>query len=458
MAAERAQPTSTPSSYASGRRGARMGTQRSRNSSFAAQSHGVAAQRHLSMLFTVVLAAALSLGVMVLGSPAFANEKYASIVIDAGTGEILHQEDAAEKRFPASLTKMMTLYMLFEALDRRRFGIESALQVSSKAAQQPPSKLGLVTGSSITVEQAILALVTKSANDVAVVVAEAIGRSERGFARLMTRKARALGMTDTVFQNASGLPNAKQVTTARDMAQLSRALLYHFPHYYHYFSTESFTFKGKTYRSHNRLLDSYEGLDGLKTGYIDASGFNLAASAVRGGRRLIAVVFGGRKARTRDERVVELLDLGFQEIKQSPPLAVANASSPPPAPVPANRPVLAQSTVETDVGSRGSEVPVAASPRADDRTAWGIQVGAYSRFGTAHLAVSQAARHVPQILNNTKVAIVPLDRGKATLYRARMVGLTHEDASQACEVLLRKKLQCLTVPPNDETRAILRSE
>ncbi|MEM7652062.1 MAG: D-alanyl-D-alanine carboxypeptidase family protein [Pseudomonadota bacterium] len=383
---------------------------------------------------------------------AAAKRKYASIVIDAGTGEILHQEYAAEKRYPASLTKMMTLYMLFEALDRKRFRMDSRLKVSSKAAQQPASHLKLKAGRSITVENAIYALITKSANDVAVVVAEAIGRSEQGFARLMTRKARALGMTETVFRNASGLPDSKQVTTARDMAQLSRAMLYHFPHYYHYFSTERFTYKGKTYRNHNRLLETYEGADGLKTGYIKASGFNLATSAVRHGRRLITVVFGGKTSASRNRRVAELLDLGFKEIKQAPPMAIAEATSPPP--VPNSKPVIARRVEEVGVGSRGDALTRGSGAKVAN-VGWGVQVGAYSRFGTAHLAVSQAARHAPHLLNQTSVAIVPLERGQATLYRARMVGLTQQAATQACEILRKKKLQCLTVPPGENARTAL---
>ncbi|MDP9196903.1 MAG: D-alanyl-D-alanine carboxypeptidase, partial [Pseudomonadota bacterium] len=228
--------------------------------------------------------------------------KYSAILMDAATGRILHSEAADQKRYPASLTKMMTLYLAFDALKAGKLKPGQKLKISSRAASQAPSKLGLVPGKTISVENAILALTTKSANDAAVVLAEAIAGSEKAFAERMTRKARQLGMTATVFQNASGLPNFRQVTTARDIATLSRALIRSHSRYYHYFSRTSFSWNGRTHTNHNRLLGHYPGADGLKTGYIDASGFNLAASAIRGKKRLICVVFGGPSGSWRDEK------------------------------------------------------------------------------------------------------------------------------------------------------------
>ena len=235
------------------------------------------------------------------------NPPYASIVVDANTGAVLQATNADSTRYPASLTKIMTLYLLFERLESGQIKLSSRLPVSAHAAAQAPTKLGLRPGQSITVEDAILALVTKSANDVAAVVAEAIGGTESEFARMMTRKARALGMRRTTYTNASGLPDSDQVTTARDQALLGRAIQEHFPRHYHYFATEAFEFRGRSIRNHNRLLGRVDGVDGIKTGYTRASGFNLVTSMHRGPRHVVAVVLGGRSAGQRDAQMRELL-------------------------------------------------------------------------------------------------------------------------------------------------------
>ncbi len=248
---------------------------------------------------------------VVAGAAQAGNPRYAGIVIDADTHEILYAENADAPRYPASLTKMMTLYLLFEALEGRSMSLDDRLPVSAAAAAMPATKLYLKPGERIPVETAIESLVVKSANDVAVVVAEALGGSEAHFARMMTDRARELGMHDTTFRNASGLPDDRQITTARDMAVLSRRLMLDFPQYYPYFSLQRFTWRGKTYRGHNRLLANYPGTDGLKTGFIRASGFNVATSAVRDGRRMLSVVMGGFTAASRDEHMAELLDRGF---------------------------------------------------------------------------------------------------------------------------------------------------
>lgn len=241
-------------------------------------------------------------------------EKYAAIVVDFTTGNILYSRNPDAVRHPASLTKMMTLYLVFEALDNGRLSLIQQIPVSAHAANQQPSRLGLRPGQTITVQQAILAVVTKSANDAATVLAEAIGGSEGEFAEMMTRRAKSLGMQRTVYINASGLPNPNQVTTAGDLAKLSLAILHHFPSYYHYFSTKQFIYQGHSFANHNHLLNFYQGLDGIKTGYINASGFNLSASAERNGKRIVAVVMGGRTASTRDKHMAELLDQGFEKI------------------------------------------------------------------------------------------------------------------------------------------------
>ena len=232
---------------------------------------------------------------------------YAAIVVDANTGSVLHSANADAIRHPASLTKIMTLYMLFERLESGKLSLDSQLRVSEHAADQSPTKLGLREGSTISVEDAIKGMVTRSANDAAVVVAENLAGSEEEFARQMTRKARALGMSNTTYRNASGLPDSAQVTTARDQATLGRAIQERFPRYYRYFSTRTFTFRGQRIGNHNRLLGKVEGVDGIKTGYIRASGFNLVTSVKRDGRHVVAVVLGGTSAGARDARMRQLL-------------------------------------------------------------------------------------------------------------------------------------------------------
>ena len=233
--------------------------------------------------------------------------RYADIVVDGNSGAILHASNPDALRHPASLTKVMTLYLLFEQLEAGRFKLDSPLEVSEHAAIQSPTKLGLKDGQTIKVEDAIKGIVTRSANDAAVVVAENIAGDEESFAKLMTRKAQALGMAHTVYRNASGLPNDEQVTTARDQALLGRAIQERFPRHYKYFSIRSFEFRGEEIGNHNRLLGSVEGVDGIKTGYIGASGFNIITSVHRDNRYLVAVVFGGSSASSRDERMRELI-------------------------------------------------------------------------------------------------------------------------------------------------------
>jgi len=243
-------------------------------------------------------------------------DKRAELVIDVQSGRVLYSYKSDHMRHPASLTKLMTLYMLFEQIDNNRLSPYSKIKISRNAARKPPSKLGLKAGSTITVRDAAYTLIIKSANDIATAVAEKIGGSEKKFARMMTQKARKLGMTRTVFRNASGLPDRKQVTTARDMAVLGMRIMKNFPHYYKYFATKSKRVAGRNLRTHNHLLKSYPGMDGMKTGFINMSGFNLVSSAQRNNKRLLTVVFGGRTYRVRDKRVAKLTDLGWQRLKK----------------------------------------------------------------------------------------------------------------------------------------------
>ncbi len=256
----------------------------------------------------------LALSAPLYSGPAAAqigSERYSSIVIDAGTGRVLEAVNPDELRYPASLTKMMTAYMLFEALRDRRVSLDQLVPVSAHAASMSPSKLGLVPGMRLTVRQALLALVTKSANDAASALGELLGGSEERFAAMMTLRARALGMTATIFRNASGLPDPDQVTTAHDMAVLARRLVQDFPAEYRYFSTPEFVFHGRVIPNHDHLLTTYPGADGIKTGYTRAAGHNLVTSALRGGVRLIGVVLGAGSNARRDIHMAALLDQGF---------------------------------------------------------------------------------------------------------------------------------------------------
>ncbi|KQT49022.1 D-alanyl-D-alanine carboxypeptidase [Aureimonas sp. Leaf454] len=239
---------------------------------------------------------------------ASAAERAAAFVIDANNGKVLYSKYADDLRYPASLTKMMTLYMLFDAIEAGRTTLKTKMKVSSYAAARPPTKLRLKVGSTLLVEEAILSLVTLSANDASVVIAEHLAGSEERFAQQMTTKARKLGMSRTTFRNANGLPNEGQVTTARDMATLGMALREHFPKEFAYFKTKAFNFRGRTIGSHNRLVGRVKGVDGIKTGYINASGFNLVSSLALDGKKMVGVVFGGRTGASRDNEMAKMLN------------------------------------------------------------------------------------------------------------------------------------------------------
>ncbi|MBW8725727.1 MAG: D-alanyl-D-alanine carboxypeptidase [Inquilinus limosus] len=288
------------------------------------------------------------LALVLLAAPAEAASRFAAYVIDARTGEVLHEENANQQLYPASLTKLMTLYLTFRALDRGDLTLDTRLAVSSYAASQSPTKLGLPTGSRIRVEDAVLGLVTQSANDASVVLAEAIGGSESRFTRLMTQQARALGMSRTNFSSTNGLPDPDNVSTAHDMAVLARALISDYPQYYPYFATKNFRYRGRNFPNHNRLMQSYAGMDGMKTGYIRAAGYNLVASAVRGRTRLIGVIFGGTSPIMRNAKMAELLDEAFEShegtgayVAEAPAAATPRvAATPFQPPLPDRRPEL----------------------------------------------------------------------------------------------------------------------
>jgi D-alanyl-D-alanine carboxypeptidase len=288
--------------------------------------------------------------------------RYAAIVVDANSGAVLHAAQPDAERHPASLTKIMTLYLLFERLESGKLTLDSPLEVSEDAASQPPTKLGVRPGQTIRVEDAIKALITRSANDVAVVIAENIAGDEDDFADLMTRKAQALGMSRTVYKNASGLPDDEQVTTARDQATLGRAIQERFPRHYRYFAISSFSYRGASIRNHNRLLGRVEGVDGIKTGYTRASGFNLVSSVKRGGRHIVAVVLGGGSGGSRDARMRALIEGHIEEAavkRTAPMIAEAPDRS---APKTAAAPAAAAPAAPRYAVASATSTPVRAEP------------------------------------------------------------------------------------------------
>lgn len=287
--------------------------------------------------------------------------RYADIVVDANTGDVLHSTNPDAQRHPASLTKIMTLYLLFEQLEAGKIRLDSKMEVSAHASVQAPTKLGLRPGQTLMVEDAIKALVTKSANDAAVVIAEALAGSEDQFAILMTRKARALRMTRTVYKNASGLPNSDQVTTARDQALLGLAIQDRFPRYYRYFATESFAYRGVRMANHNRLLGRVEGVTGIKTGYTNASGFNLVSAVQRGDRRLVAVVLGGASGHARDAKMRGLIEqkIALASVKRTAPKIVEVADTGAAFPTPIGSPAPAAQPIPVPQAAPVAQAPVA---------------------------------------------------------------------------------------------------
>ncbi|MBP9870093.1 MAG: D-alanyl-D-alanine carboxypeptidase [Nitrosomonas sp.] len=383
-----------------------------------------------------------------LGNPAQANNRHASIVVDADTGAVLHESHADASRYPASLTKMMTLYMLFEALGQRKITLDTQMHVSSHAASMPATNINLQAGDMLSVRDAIPALIVRSANDVAAVVAEALGNTEANFGRMMTDKARKLGMHSTIFRNASGLPNNEQKTTARDLVTLSTRLMKDFPQHYHYFSTQSFSYKGTTYNSHNRMVRNTDGVDGLKTGFIRASGFNVATSAKRGNRRVIAVVMGGSTAAARDQQMAQLLDRSFngsvasaqltsntdnvRNTRVSPVVQKASA----PASLPKKIVEPAATTKMAQAESR-AETKKMVLPKNKN---WEIQIGSYHAHDRAQAQAQAATRWIPG-----SVVITEVEVSKRKLYRARLVGLQENQARNACQNLSRQKMECLVI-------------
>jgi D-alanyl-D-alanine carboxypeptidase len=410
---------------------------------------------------------------------------YEAIVLDAETGQVLRELNPDSVTYPASLTKMMTLYLTFEALNMGRLRLDQYLQVSYAAAIHKPSKLGLQPGESVTVRDLILGIVTKSANDAAAVLAEGLGGSEPGFAAIMTQKARQLGMTRTQYRNASGLPDPEQLTTARDIARLALALYHDFPREYRYFSVREFEFHGAVIPSHDHLLEWYEGSDGIKTGYTVASGFNLATSAVRYGHRVIGVIMGGQTARIRDQEMGRLLDMAFDDLARLPPIARREApatpavaaatptSTPAPPATPASAPSFPEIAATTLAPPQpATPAPLASEPEAPRSVAaiagaaiqhlspvsraeaasvapdaadnWGIQIGAYRGEGAAEQMERRVARLAVAKGREPEI-VAPASGERNPLYRLRMMHFSEPAARAACQDLHRQGIACAVV-------------
>jgi D-alanyl-D-alanine carboxypeptidase len=380
-----------------------------------------------------------------------------SIVIDADSGQVLSEHNADARAYPASLTKMMTLYLAFEALESGQLALDQNVHVSHHAQNQAPSKLGLVDGQMVPVRDLILGVITRSANDAAVVVAETLAGNERAFAERMTEKARELDMTNTTYRNASGLPNPGQLTTARDLAKLAQALYRDFPKEYAYFATEEFTYKGRAYVNHNRLMQAFEGMDGIKTGYIRASGFNLAASAVRNNRRLVGVVMGGQSAYARDSEMAQLLNEGFGG--DAPATAMAAATTPAEDEPDANTSITerARRTIASlsPVGRAEAALPGRTRTAHGRRGGWSIQVGAFSDEAPAERAAAKALARLPAPKGKATEVLAPGHIDKEPVFRARIVNFSEREATKACRTLHRKHLQCAVVAPGTVQQAAL---
>ncbi|HEX5379658.1 MAG TPA: D-alanyl-D-alanine carboxypeptidase [Phenylobacterium sp.] len=401
---------------------------------------------------------------------ATAQPKYAAIVVDATSGEVLYAKRADSPRYPASITKVMTLYLVFDALSTGRLKPDDLITVSPRAAAQAPTKLGLSAGETITVSDAMQAMAIKSANDMAVAMAEKLGGSESRFAAMMTLRAQELGMVNTHFVNASGLPDSRQLTTARDIAILSRAVMRDYPQYYRLFSQERFTYRGRTMNNHNGLLFRMPGVDGLKTGFTNASGYNLAVSAVRDNRRLIAVVMGGTSNAARDHNAQDLLLTGFDVMARRANgeriLVAQNMFEPEPSGY-SMQPSVEQGDGDQD-GSRvvmtSTRAPANTSrfeivdPRttalhtdkADKKTGskkaeagrWAVQVGAFKSKALARTQLGVVEKKFGRHFAKADGQV-----SKDGSWRAQFKGFSESDARDACSALKAKKMPCMVVRP-----------
>ena len=392
------------------------------------------------------VAVLLSLACLSWPWPGAAATDYAAIVVDADSGTVLESVAATARWYPASLTKVMTVYLAFEEIEAGRLTLDEELAVSAHAAAQPATELGLGAGQKITVEDTIFAIILQSANDAAVALAERIGGSEEAFAERMTGKARALGMSRTVFRNASGLPDPEQVTTARDMAVLAKALLENYPQYYHFFSTTSFTFGGQTFGTINGILSRYAGADGIKTGFTCGSGYNLVASAKRNGRRLIGVLLGSRTNFERHSEMGRLLDVGFatdpQTLDGKVKLAELETSDGEADPAPP----IQLSTAECAYGVSATSIEAGLTGTGLGG-GWALIFGASSSKAQAQHLLGQARQQLKPVLAGGRAVILPKQWEGVRRYSALLAGLSKEQAGKACKHLWSVGTYCLALSP-----------
>ena len=393
--------------------------------------------------FMRMLAIGGILSVAPLAEPASAASPPQSSILEvAATGRVLAAQDPDGLRHPASLTKLMTLYMTFQALRDRRVAMNELVPVSPHAAAQEPTKLGLVPGTRITVHQAILGLITRSANDAAVALGELLGGSEPRFAQMMTLEAHALGMRRTHFVNASGLPAAEQWTSARDMALLARRLMADFPQYYPLFSTPSFVFRGQTVVNLDRMLKLYPGVDGLKTGFVDASGRNLVTSAVRDGVRLVGVEFGARSWPHAYGRMADMLNTGYLALN----VPVGGARVMTASATPRLGSLIARAHAETVPRSRPTPIRRIAFRPPPPVASWGIQVGAFRSLPVARAAAFGARR----LTHGGGVRLQRIAIRGGAIWRAQLTGLSQQAAYGACGRIAQDRRPCFVfrVPPD----------
>jgi D-alanyl-D-alanine carboxypeptidase len=418
--------------------------------------------------------ALLTVAAVTLGSisPAFARQKFAAITIDARNGNILYSDDPDGRRYPASLTKVMTLYVLFQDLKAGRIRLNTPLRVSARAASMSPTKLGVRPGTTVTVEIAIKALIIQSANDVAVVVAENLGGTESNFAARMTRVARTIGMKNSTYMNASGLPNARQVTTARDQATLALRIMRDFPQYYPFFRSQSFTYRGRTIRTHNQLVKNYAGTDGIKTGFTNAAGYNLTTSTRRGEKRLVGVVLGARSSGRRSVFMRNMLEKAFPKASGGTTIAALAGSSRgvvDPIKLMKRKPRIMNAAASevtgsvdqtelADVAADVSQNPdanlvqseptvVQANLAGASNAAWKIQVGAFPTKENALAKIRDLQAANLDALADKQAFTVSFEKGENVIYRARFGGFDKASAKTACRELSRKGMTCLAIAP-----------
>ena len=387
-------------------------------------------------------------------APGSATASTSSIIIDAESGDILSSFNADERRYPASLTKVMTLYITFDALNKGIIKLNDDLKVSRHAANMAPSRLGLRPGQTIKVKTCIEALIVKSANDCATVLAENLGYSEKNFAQTMTQVAKELGMKNTTFRNANGLPNKAQKTTARDMALLGAAMYHHFPQYYKLFSLKKFTYEGKTIYTHNNILKTFEGADGMKTGFTNAAGFNIITSAQRDGHRVIAVTMGHNTAKERDRHVAKMMDKGLKRLALNDRIKDSNMY----ASLESQKVISENKETQTASVSQKAktdwEAPSTKAEGKDEKAQWGIQVGAFSNYSKARNYALKIKKEAQKLAANP-IDIEPIANGSAIIYRSKIIGMEKSVADKTCQNLKRKNKSCIVVSIKNDNPLLL---